>query len=98
MSRYSRFAGSWKGCLLAMAAWSLVMPGSDLVVAQDNGGDSSVRRGRTRRPGAVEFITIDVREKDLRDVLQGIGRQVDINLIADPEVDEKVTMSHGGSA
>ena len=34
MSRHSLFAGSWKGCLLAIAAWSVVMPDPAPVLAQ----------------------------------------------------------------
>lgn len=52
-----------------------------------------VSEGRPRRSDTLEYITIDVREKDLGEVLQGIGRQVDINIVADPEVNEKVTIS-----
>ncbi|MEE8141542.1 MAG: hypothetical protein V3T77_00435, partial [Planctomycetota bacterium] len=54
------------------------------------------RTGRPRRTDALDYVTIDVREKDLREVLQGIGRQVDVNIVADPEVDEKVTLSLDG--
>ncbi|MDE0960526.1 MAG: hypothetical protein OSB09_07075 [Planctomycetota bacterium] len=41
----------------------------------------------------IDLVTIDVREKDLSEVLSQIGEQVDINIVVDPQVDEKVTLS-----
>jgi type IV pilus assembly protein PilQ len=46
-------------------------------------------------PGAQEsseFIWLDVKDKDLNDILRSISRQVGVNVIADPEVKEKVTI------
>ena len=63
----------------------LFSPGEGLTVPD--------RGVRPRRADALDYVTIDVREKDLREVLQGIGRQVDVNIVADPEVDEKVTIT-----
>lgn len=51
--------------------------------------------GEPRRADTLDFIRLDVKDKPLREVLQGIGRQVDINIVADPEVDETVTVSLG---
>jgi type II secretory pathway component GspD/PulD (secretin) len=39
-----------------------------------------------------EFIWLDVKDKDLNDILRSISRQVGVNIIADPEVKEKVTI------
>ena len=39
-----------------------------------------------------EYITLDVRDKDLSEILKFISRRVGINVIADPDVDEKVTV------
>jgi type IV pilus assembly protein PilQ len=39
-----------------------------------------------------EFIWLDVKDKDLNDILRSISRQVGVNVIADPEVKEKVTI------
>lgn len=42
--------------------------------------------------GGNEYITLDVRDKDLSEILKFISRRVGINVIADPDVDEKVTI------
>jgi len=39
-----------------------------------------------------EYIWLDVKDKDLNDILRSISRQVGVNIIADPEVKEKVTI------
>ena len=39
-----------------------------------------------------EYITCDVKDKDLTEVLRFISHQVGVNIIADPEVKEKVTV------
>ncbi|MGE4618731.1 MAG: hypothetical protein AAEJ04_02865, partial [Planctomycetota bacterium] len=41
----------------------------------------------------VDLVTIDVREKDLGEVLAQISEQVDVNIVVDPQVDEIVTLS-----
>ncbi len=41
----------------------------------------------------VDLVTIDVREKDLAEVLAQISEQVDVNIIVDPQVSEQVTLS-----
>ncbi|MGE3165828.1 MAG: secretin N-terminal domain-containing protein [Planctomycetota bacterium] len=76
--------------LAFLAAGFVYLGGANPAVAQE---DPLVSGGRPRRADTLEYITIDVRDKDLREVLQGIGRQVDINIVADPEVNEKVTIS-----
>ena len=42
--------------------------------------------------GGNEYITLDVRDKDLSEILKFISRRVGINIIADPDVDERVTI------
>ncbi len=39
-----------------------------------------------------EFIWLDVKDKDLHEILSSISKRVDVNIIADPEVKEKVTI------
>ena len=41
----------------------------------------------------VDLVTIDVREKDLKEVLGQIAEQVDVNIVVDPQVEEVVTLS-----
>ena len=41
----------------------------------------------------VDLVTIDVRDKDLREVLSQIGEQVKGNIVVDPQVEEKVTLT-----
>jgi len=40
----------------------------------------------------IDYISLDVKEKDLNEVLSFIGSRVGVNVIADPEVKEKVTL------
>ena len=47
----------------------------------------------TPAPKKEEYIILDVKDKDLRDVLRAISRKVGVNIIADPNVDEKVTVT-----
>lgn len=46
----------------------------------------------TAAPESNEYITFDVKDKDLAEVLRFISRRVGVNIIADPEVKEKVTV------
>jgi type IV pilus assembly protein PilQ len=46
----------------------------------------------TAAPESNEYITFDVKDKDLNEVLRFISRRVGVNIIADPEVKEKVTI------
>lgn len=43
--------------------------------------------------GRVDLVTIDVRDKDLAEVLSQIGEQVGVNIVLDPQVSESVTLS-----
>ena len=70
-----------------------LMCGPTHVEAQDPNGGSGVSSARPRRTDTLDYITIDVREKDLKEVLADIGRQVDVNIVVDPNVQETVTVS-----
>ncbi len=39
-----------------------------------------------------EYIFLDVKDKDLHEILASISKRVDVNIIADPQVKEKVTI------
>lgn len=39
-----------------------------------------------------DYIWLDVKDKDLHELLASISRRVDVNIIADPEIKEKVTI------
>ena len=43
--------------------------------------------------GGVDLVTIDARDKDLREVLSQIGDQVKVNIVVDPQVEESVTLT-----
>ncbi|MEM7263413.1 MAG: secretin N-terminal domain-containing protein, partial [Planctomycetota bacterium] len=82
---------------LKAALWTWLMaiavtlsPGT---VALAQNGDGGVSTGRPRRADTLDYIRLDVRDKPLREVLAGIGRQVDMNIVADPGVDEKVSVT-----
>ena len=49
--------------------------------------------GAMQATGGVDLVTIDVRDKDLREVLSQIGEQVKVNIVVDPQVEEKVTLT-----
>ena len=40
--------------------------------------------------GGVDLVTIDVRDKDLREVLSQIGDQVKVNIVVDPQVTDEL--------
>ncbi|MGA1779166.1 MAG: type II secretion system protein GspD [Planctomycetota bacterium] len=62
--------------------------------AQPNSDEGSgVSSALPRRTDTLDYITIDVREKDLKEVLSDIGRQVDVNIVVDPKVEETVSIS-----
>ncbi len=57
------------------------------------GFDSTYLGGVSLQPSEnQEYITLDVKDKDLAEVLRFISRQVGVNVIPDPEVKEKVTI------
>ena len=91
MNLYGRPQQRW-----LLRSWTLlflvVLTLSDYAIAQEQGA-GEVRAARPRRTDTLDYITIDVREKPLREVLQGIGRQVGSNVVADPLIDEFVTIS-----
>lgn len=61
--------------------------------AAAGGFDSSyLGASEPRIPENSEYITLDVKDKDLVEVLRFISRQVGVNIIPDPEIKEKVTI------
>ena len=40
-----------------------------------------------------DYIILDVKDKDLREVLSVISRKVGVNIVTDPQVDEKITVT-----
>ncbi len=62
--------------------------------AESAGGSIEAYLARPERPEVEsnEYITFDVKDKDLNEVLRFIGRRVGVNIIADPDVKEKVTL------
>ena len=84
--------GARPWCLGLGVAIVLACASAGTVTAQMTRGENSIRSGRPRRTDALDYITIDVRGKPLREVLQGIGRQVDVNIVSDPQVSETVTV------
>ena len=91
MQSKSRSAGLSPKLLLVVLLG--LMCGPTHVEAQDPNGGSGVSSARPRRTDTLDYITIDVREKDLKEVLADIGRQVDVNIVVDPNVQETVTVS-----
>lgn len=79
----SAFALVWALLFVSLAAGQEATP---------NPQDGGVEEGRARRADTFDLIRLNVRSKPLREVLQGIGRQVDVNIVADPGVDETVTI------
>lgn len=63
------------------------------LAAQEPGAGEGVTAARPRRTDTLDYITIDVRDKDLREVVSDIGRQVDVNIVVDPNVQETVSIS-----
>lgn len=92
MNPHDRVLSRWTLLASAVVFATASLLGSTLV-AQPAPAEGGVTQGRPRRTDTLDYITIDVRDKELRDVLQDIGRQIDVNLVADPDVSEKVTVS-----
>ena len=61
-------------------------------VAGSMGIDAYLENPEAADDSGNEYITLDVRDKDLSEILKFISRRVGINVIADPDVDEKVTI------
>jgi len=84
-------SGSRSSTLLLVVLLGLVsaLP----LAAQEPGAGEGVTAARPRRTDTLDYITIDVRDKDLREVVSDIGRQVDVNIVVDPNVQETVSIS-----
>ena len=79
-------------------AWLLLMVIPAGVMAQDanaSGGSFDnylVGGAQASDQENSHFVTLDVKEKDLNEILRFISRRVGVNVVADPEVREKVTV------
>ncbi len=93
MNLYSRSSERRRLTLLALVSMLWLVPQGMPLAAQEGTVEVPAVPERPRRADVLEYITIDVREKPLRDVLQGIGHQVGVNIVADPEIEELVTIA-----
>jgi type IV pilus assembly protein PilQ len=55
--------------------------------------DYAIEETPQAQPKREDYIILDVKDKDLREVLKAISRKVGVNIVADPNVDEKVTVT-----
>ncbi len=81
------------GIRLPMLIILLGLTGILPIEAQEQGTGGGVTAARPRRTDTLDYITIDVRDKDVREVVSDVGRQVDVNIVVDPNVQETVTIS-----
>ena len=77
-------------------AWLLLMviPAATLAqnAATDANFDDYLAGAEVPEQENSHFVTLDVKEKDLNEILRFISRRVGVNVVADPEVREKVTV------
>jgi len=80
-------------------AWLVLVLASSSVVAQEDAprgdfGDYIPQSDpeATTSGGNGHYVTLDVKDKDLEEILSFISRRVGVNVVADPEVKEKVTV------
>ncbi len=81
------------GPKLLLVALLGLTSGMPLEAQDGNAGGGVTSAARPRRTDTLDYITIDVRDKDLKEVLSDIGRQVDVNIVVDPNVQETVSIS-----
>ena len=83
------------GWRLITVAFALCVISSSVVLAQENavsGIEDYLSDPSLAEDVSSEYITLDVRDKDLKEILKFISRRVGVNVIADLEVKEKVTI------
>ncbi|MCH2374675.1 MAG: hypothetical protein MK538_10835 [Planctomycetes bacterium] len=83
------------GWRLITVAFALCVISSSVVLAQENavsGIEDYLSDPNLAEDVSSEYITLDVRDKDLKEILKFISRRVGVNVIADLEVKEKVTI------
>lgn len=86
------------GCVAGLAL--VVLPATGAAQGEANPGAPAsggalqdyLRRGESAPTESKEYVTFDVKDKDLNEVLSFIGSRIGVNIIADPEVKEKVTL------
>ena len=54
--------------------------------------DDYMDAGDAQGGGGSHYVSLDVKEKDLRSILRYVSRRVGVNIIADPQIEEKVTV------
>ncbi len=88
---------SWSDAILKRSSMVLLVAlfslTSEPCLLAQAAGEDAASAGRPRRTDTLDYITIDVRDKDLKEVLSDIGRQVDVNIVVDPNVEETVSIS-----
>lgn len=78
---------------IAVLAWGGLYAQEDLAVPLASANPDEYLESPEMAEGeSSEYITLDVRDKDLNEILQFISRRVGVNVIADPEVNETVTL------
>ena len=82
-------SGTW---LSAMAVVTVLIC-QELRAQEGRFADYIDEKNPTPAARKEEYIILDVKDKDLREVLRAISRKVGVNIIADPNVDEKVTVT-----
>ena len=83
------------GWRLITVAFALCVISSSVVLAQENavsGIEDYLSDPSLAEDVSSEYITLDVRDKDLKEILKFISRRVGVNVIADLDVKEKVTI------
>ncbi len=72
------------------------LPQEQESAAQDGGFKARVGTAQDEPAAPIEreeYIILDVKDKDLREVLGAISRKVGLNIVADKQVDEKLTVT-----
>lgn len=96
-----RAASFVSGAMILLASFSAFSPlcGQQEAARGEEAGKASTGVLQDYTAGAEptandnrEFIWLDVKDKDLHEILASISKRVDVNIIADPEVKEKVTI------
>jgi len=77
------------GCAL-LALWAMPAAAQEARITEYIQPDTPAAAST---PGRDEYITLDVKDKDLREILQHISLKAGVNVVADPRITEKVTVT-----
>ncbi|MBN1421803.1 MAG: hypothetical protein JXP34_23720 [Planctomycetes bacterium] len=77
------------GCAL-LALWAMPAAAQEARITEYIQPEASAAASS---PGRDEYITLDVKDKDLREILQHISLKAGVNIVADPKITEKVTVT-----